>query len=295
MSLGGIFPIAMAAAAGPALRDLTGGSPNSGQVLAVISALGQTQVVWTGALIMVRLGAVAMLLPGLGEATVPPTVRLSFTFLFALMLMPVIGPHIPAMPEDLAGVVLGIFHELVVGLMLGTLIKVFISALAVAGEIVSLQTNLSFAQTADPTQAQNSTAVGTFLGLLGLVLLYAMNLHHLFLRAMLDSYSLFPVSRTIMIGDATQLMIRTVGQAFSLALQMSAPVIVFALIFNLATGFVGRIMPQFPVFFAATPLNLILGFGVFAISLGLSGLTFIGHYQAFLSIFIRPMSPVQGG
>jgi hypothetical protein len=55
-----------------------------------------------------------------------------------------------------------VIREVIVGLMIGALLRSFTStALSTAGEIVSLQTTLSFAQTANPLQAQpGSTIVG---------------------------------------------------------------------------------------------------------------------------------------
>ena len=47
--------------------------------------------------------------------------------------------------------------------------------------------------------------------------------------------------------------------SFALGVQLAAPVIVFALVFNIATGLVGRVMPQFQVFFVASPLSVLLG------------------------------------
>ena len=85
--------------------------------------------------------------------------------------------------------------------------------------------------------------------------------------------------------DATELIIRTVSDSFALGVQLSAPVIVFSLIFNLATGLVGRIMPQFQIFFAATPLNVLMGLSVFALSLGVLGMVFIDRYRAVASFF----------
>lgn len=253
----------------------------------VTTALGSTQKVWNIMLLFIRLGTVAMLVPGLGDQATPPRLRLSFSFLLSLMMLPVLGPLLPQVPDSLGQTAYIIVHEALIGLMLGTLIRVFISALAIAGEIVSLQTSLSFSQTVNPAQAQPSASLGTFLALLGLVLIYAMNLHHLFIEAMINSYKVFSPLKPIMIGDAVSLMVKTIGDTFLIAVQISAPVIAFGLIFNIATGFIGRIMPQFQVFFVATPLNLLLGLSVFALSLGTSGLVFIEHYKEFLGIFIR--------
>jgi flagellar biosynthetic protein FliR len=60
---------------------------------------------------------------------------------------------------------------------------------------------------------------------------------------------------------------------------------VFSLVFNIATGLIGRVMPQFQIFFAATPLNLLLGLSIFALSLGAIGMVWVRSYSDFLRIF----------
>jgi flagellar biosynthetic protein FliR len=157
--------------------------------------------------------------------------------------------------------------------------------MGVAGEIVSLQTTLSFAQTANPLQAQPGTTIAAFLTLLAVVLVFATNLHHLFIAAMVGSYDVIRPAGPLIYQDATELIIRTVSDSFALGVQLSAPVIVFSLIFNLATGLVGRVMPQFQIFFAATPLNVLMGLSVFALSLGVLGMVFIDRYRAVAAFF----------
>jgi flagellar biosynthetic protein FliR len=169
--------------------------------------------------------------------------------------------------------------------MIGGILRLFMNSLATAGEIVSLQTTLSFSQTANPSQAQPTTSLGTFLGLMGLVLIMTTDLHHLIITAIVRSYSLFPFSRDLQVADAGQLAIQTMGKSFSLGLQLAAPVVVFSLIFNIATGLVGRVMPQFQVFFVATPLMLLMGLSVFALSLGVIGLVWVDRYRDLIGMF----------
>lgn len=243
------------------------------------------QEVYAGGLIFARLGALVMLIPGLGESVVPPRVRLAFAFLLALMLYPVIGPHVPELPTTVSGVGGAVIKEVLIGLMIGAILRLFMSSLATAGEIISIQTTLSFAQTANPMQAQPTPIIGTFLSLLGVVLIMATNLHHLFLTAIVESYGLFPFDKALQVRDAGTLAIYTVGKSFALGLQLAAPVMVFSLIFNVATGLVARVMPQFQVFFVATPLALMLGLSVFALSLGVLGMVWIDRYRTFLGAF----------
>ena len=128
-----------------------------------MEAYATADQVWAGGLIFARIGAVLMLIPGIGEAYVPPRVRLSLALLITLALWPVVRTTLPPLPESLASMVGWIIREAVVGLMIGLLLRMFMAALTTAGEIISLQTTLSFSQTANPMQAQPGTTIAAFL------------------------------------------------------------------------------------------------------------------------------------
>ena len=119
--------------------------------------------VWAGGLIFARVAAILMLIPCFGEAYVPPRVRLSLSLVISLALWPVVRGALPGLPDSLGLMVGWIIREVVVGLMIGLLLRMFMTALSTAGEIVSLQTTLSFAQTANPMQAQPGTTIAAFL------------------------------------------------------------------------------------------------------------------------------------
>ena len=128
--------------------------------------------VFAAGLVFARVAAVVMLLPGVGEQGVPPRVRLGLALLFSLCLFPVVAPGLPAVPAGLGGLVGMVLHEILVGLLIGTILRLFLSSLSVAGEIVSLQTTLGFAQTANPMEAAPSTSLSTFLTVMGLTLIF---------------------------------------------------------------------------------------------------------------------------
>lgn len=241
--------------------------------------------VYAGGLIFARLAALIMLIPGLGDTVVPARIRMAFAFLLTLMLVPVVSPVLPSVPGTVSAMAGAMIGEILIGLMIGTILRLFMMALAVAGEIVSIQTTLSFAQTAAPGITQNSTTLGTFLSLIGTVLIMTTNLHHLFLAGIVRSYSLFPFGHAVPIADAGELAVRTVSGAFKMGVQLSAPVAVFALVFNVATGLVGRVMPQFQVFFVASPLIVLLGLSIFALSLGTVGMVWVNGYRDLLGVF----------
>ena len=242
--------------------------------------------VWAGGLIFARIGAIFLSLPGIGESYVPPRIRLSLALMVSLALWPVVGGSLPALPDSLGASVGWIIREVIVGLAIGAILRIFVSAMSVAGEIVSLQTTLSFAQTANPLQASPGTTISAFLMLMGTVLIFATNTHHLFIAGLVGSYELIAPVRPLVAGDFVELAVRTVADSFILGVQLSAPVIVFALVFNLASGLVGRVMPAFQIFFVAAPLSVILGLSVFALSLGALGTVFIDRYRELASLFV---------
>ncbi|CAN7393160.1 flagellar biosynthetic protein FliR [Brevundimonas sp. LjRoot202] len=241
--------------------------------------------VWQGAMIFARLGAVLLMLPGVGESYVPPRIRLSLALVMSLALWPVVSGSLPGLPATLGGMAGWIIREVLVGIAIGALLRMFLTALATAGEVVALQTTLAFAQTANPTQAAPGSTISAFLMILGITLIFATNTHHLFIAGLVGSYELIAPARPLVTGDFASMAVRTVGDAFMLGIQLSAPVLVFAIIFNLASGLVGRVMPAFQVYFAAAPLSIILGLSVFALSLGVMGTVFIDRYRDVARIF----------
>ena len=241
--------------------------------------------VWGAALVFARLGAILMLLPGLGETYVPPRIRLSLALLITLVVWPIAAPALPALPESVGGMAGWVIREVATGLMIGAILRAFMTALATAGEVVSLQTTLSFAQSTNPMQAQPGSTLSAFLTLLGVPLLFATNTHHLFLAGLAGSYELIAPVRPLITADFVELAVRTLADSFMLGIQLAAPVIVFAIIFNLASGLVGRVMPSFQVFFATAPLSILLGLSIFTLSLGVVGTIFIDRYRSLAQIF----------
>jgi flagellar biosynthetic protein FliR len=243
------------------------------------------QQVFIGGLVFARVASLVMTMPGLGDTPAPVRVRLSFAVLMALVVAPVVGPTLPPVPPTLGELAADLIRETMIGLAIGAILRVFLAAMAIAGEVVSIATTLSFAQTANPTEAQQNTTIATFLTLMAMVLIFATDLHHLFIGAMVRSYSLFPYARPPPVGDFAELAIRTLAAAFALGIQLTAPIVVFSVIFNVATGLVGRAMPQFQIFFAATPLHVLFGLSLLAISLGVMGNYWLDRYRGVLQAF----------
>ncbi len=251
-----------------------------------MNAFAAADEVWAAALIFARLGAILLLLPGIGESYVPPRIRLSLALVITLALWPVLTAYLPPLPATLGATVGWIIREVLVGLAIGAVLRAFMTALATAGEVVSLQTTLSFAQTANPLQAQPGSTIAAFLTVMGVTLIFATDTHHLFFAGLVGSYRLIAPVQPLIAADFTTLAVRTLGDSFLLGVQLAGPILVFALVLNIGSGLIGRIMPQFQVFFATAPISVLGGLAIFALSLGTLGTVFIDRYRALAQVFV---------
>lgn len=237
-------------------------------------------------LVFTRIGAIIMLMPALGEQMIPTNMRLAFALAFTLVIYPMLASVMPAMPSDLGGLVGLVFHELAIGLMIGGIARILVMATQVAGAIIAFQTGLSTAMAPDYVQGGVQGAVfGSFLSFVGMTLIFATNLHHVALAAAYESYMAFSPTTPLMPEDAAQLAIQTVSHAFIIGLQMSAPFIVYGLIFNLGAGILARLMPQLQVFFVLMPANILAGMILFALLLTMMMGWYITAFEEHLAMW----------
>jgi flagellar biosynthetic protein FliR len=237
-------------------------------------------------LLFSRIGAILMLMPALGEDMIPARMRLSFALAFTLVVYPLLSPNLPSMPADVMGIIGLIFHEIAVGIIIGAIVRLTVMATQVAGAIIAFQAGLSAAMAADPTQVGVQGAVfGSFLSFLGMVLIFATDLHHVALAATYDSYVVFPLDAPLMFDDAAQLAVRTVAGAFSVGVQMAAPFIVFGLVFNLGAGILARLMPAMQVFFVLMPANIMLGLVLFGLLLTMMMGWYLSAFESHLAMW----------
>jgi flagellar biosynthesis protein FliR len=230
-----------------------------------------------------RVGTMLMLLPGIGEQTMPSRIRLGIALLLTALLLPA---HQKAYAIDLGAVgpvIVMLFQELVIGAVLGLTARLAISALQVTGTVVAQQLGLGFVTAVDPTQNQQGVLVGNFLSVLGIALVFATDLHHLVIAAMNDSYTIFHPGELPLMGDAAQHVTRVVAMAFRIGIQLSAPFLVFGLLFNLGLGVLSRLIPQMQVFFIGLPLSIILGLLLLVVVIGAMMGTFVDYLQGVLT------------
>src|SRR6266581_11628 len=172
-------------------------------------------------LVFARVGAMVMLLPGLGETNIPVRVKLAIALLLTLVILPLHRQAYRIDMGSLTPLLVLMLHEIVIGIVLGATARVTLSALQIAGSVIAQQLGLGFVTAVDPTQGQQGLIVGNFLTLLGVTLIFATDLHHMIIAGLHDSYRLFRPGEVPVVADVTMLVTNTVAGAFRVGIQLS--------------------------------------------------------------------------
>jgi flagellar biosynthesis protein FliR len=244
-------------------------------------------IILTYLLVFSRVGAMMMLLPGVGTMGVPARVRLVLALAVSFALTPTVQNLYPAAaPQTMIALVILIGQEITAGVLVGAMAAVIMSALQVAGFLIASQIGLAYAQTLDPTQNTQGAVVGNFLTLLGTVMIFATDLHHLAIGAIAGSYRMIPPGAALPTADMAQLVIRLVSSSFALGFQLAAPFLVFGFAIYAALGILAKLMPQLQIFFVAVPINILCGFVIMLAMLGSMITLFLSYYTTSMGIFL---------
>ena len=237
------------------------------------------------ALLFARVGGILMLLPAFSEDAVPGRVRLLVAMAITAGLYPLLLPQVASALEAVqtsdigfAGLVL---TEMLLGIALGLIVRIFFHAIVIAGGIISLQVGLTSALVFDPSAGGQVPVLGKFISITALLLCMATGVHHIWIGALVHSYATFPVGGYVPAGDFTRLALQSASGAMALGLSLAAPLLVYGIVFNAALGLAARLAPALQIFFIAQPLNLILGIAVTAAALAASLDGFVDHMASW--------------
>ncbi|MGA2057456.1 MAG: flagellar biosynthetic protein FliR [Bradyrhizobium sp.] len=233
-------------------------------------------------LVFARIGAMVMLLPGLGESNIPVRIKLAIALLLTLIILPLHRADYHIDMNSMSALLVLMIYEILIGIVLGATARVTLAALQVSGAVIAQQLGLGSITSVDPTQGQQGVLIGNFLTLLGITMLFATDSHHLVIAALNDSYSVFSPGEAMPSGDVAALATRAFAAAFRLGMQLSAPFLVFGLVFNVGLGVLARLMPQMQVYFVGVPLSIMAGFLIFTVVLTAMMGSFLDYFTGVM-------------
>jgi flagellar biosynthetic protein FliR len=156
-----------------------------------------------------------------------------------------------------------------VGLSIGFFVRLLFAMVSAAGELVSMQSGLSFARSMDPTLAVSATVVEQFQSLLTTLIFLGIDGHHIVLKGLARSLREVPPGSIVIRPALFQYMVESTGGLFAASLKICAPVVVTLFLVDLAMGILARLIPQVNVFIEGASIKVLLVMVVFAVSLNL--------------------------
>ncbi|MBL8697295.1 MAG: flagellar biosynthetic protein FliR [Alphaproteobacteria bacterium] len=243
--------------------------------------------VWSIFLVFARFGAAFAVMPAFSEVFVPVRVRLLLAGAVTFAVAPAIAGMLPALPAEPLQLAFVAGLEVAIGIFLGLIARLTLAAAHIAGLVIGYQTSLANAFAFDPSTHQQGVITSAWMSTLAIVVVMAGDLHHVLLRALVDSYAMFPAGHVVDPGEFAEAATQMLGRSFGLGVRMAMPFLVYGIVLFLALGLMQRLMPQLQVFFVAMPLQLALGFVLLAMTTGLAMMLFVEEVETGLGSIIR--------
>jgi flagellar biosynthetic protein FliR len=188
--------------------------------------------------------------------------------MISLLLFPALAPYTPKVTFNLTGFGLLLVNEVLLGAMIGLVTQMVFAAVNMSGTVIGYQMGFAAANIFDPQTTQQLSLTSQFFNVLALMAFLAMDMHHFFLRAIVESYALIPPGPLDFSQDTIQELMRQASHMFALGIKFSAPVLALLLLANMVLGILARVFPQLNVFMLSFPLNIGIAFLVIGLTLG---------------------------
>jgi type III secretion protein T len=233
---------------------------------------------------LARMLAMMIVFPVFDRLGVTGFIRNSIALVISIPLIPMIAAHIGSEQLGLGLIAALLLKEVIVGLVVGVVLGVPLYAAEVAGDVLDLQRGSSSASLSDPLGSTQSNITGTLLALIVIALYFASGCFDLTLRAIYDSYGIWPVRRflPLLSREAGGLLLSLLDTIVSTGVMLVGPVVVCLLLVDLLFALIARAAPSLqPFYLSMTVKNL-----VFSLVLVLYGAFLVGYMKNGLVVFL---------
>ncbi|AWB46867.1 flagellar biosynthetic protein FliR [Paenibacillus sp. CAA11] len=243
-------------------------------------------------LIFCRITAFFVVSPVFSSRNVPNTFKVGFAGIISLMIYLVYGTQ-QSVPMDLTFIIF-IFREILVGLLIGYVAYLMFTVIMMAGSFIDIQIGFGMANIIDPMTGASAPVIGNFKYMVGMLMFLGMNGHHYLLQAIIRSYNWIPLKNEVFSrlagGSVAEFLLRTFTEAFMIAFQMSAPLVVALFLTDVALGFLAKTAPQFNVFVIGIPLKIIVGLVLLLLMMS----SFVLAFQYLFEILFKSLENLLG-
>jgi flagellar biosynthetic protein FliR len=217
-------------------------------------------------LVLARIAGLVGTSPVLGHLLVPLRVRAAFAVILAAALAPALPAPVVA-PTTLWALAGAVAIETALGALLGLVAQFIFAGVQLGGQMAGIEMGFGLDALIDPQTHGHITVVAQWQQLLALLVFLALDIHHLLLRALLESFRTAPPGGLAVSAVGLHGAVVLSGELFAIGARIAAPVLIALLLTNGALGVLARTIPQLNVFVVGFPVNVGVGLVVMGASL----------------------------
>ena len=218
-------------------------------------------------LVLSRVAGIFAALPVFGGRRMPLRIKAVTVMMITLVCFPTLSVTPPQVPTDAFSLALLVFSEVMVGLTLAFITQIIFAAVEFSGQIIGMQMGLTISSILDPSQGTQTQIMSVIQTLFATLMFLSLNIHHLFIRAIMDSFKVIPLGGWHLSGELVNFLVMRTADIFIIGIRLAAPVMVALLLTTVALGVMARAFPQMNIFMISLPLNIGLGLLILGMTL----------------------------
>jgi len=211
-------------------------------------------------LLFFRFASLFMATPIFSHQSIPINVKASMAFLFTIVFYSSMPPL--AIPINLASIVVAILSEMLFGLAIGIVLQIAYNIITFAGGLISFMMGFSMASAIDPQSGVSMPIVSQFLSLMGLMILFATNLHHWLLLFIDESLVKVPLGGFLVTQNLFDYIIMATANMFKVGFMIAFPITALSWLADIIFGMLMKTMPQFNLLVIGFPIKITVAFSV---------------------------------
>ncbi|MBP7212364.1 flagellar biosynthetic protein FliR [bacterium] len=209
--------------------------------------------------VFVRLLGFILMAPVFNRKEVPNLIKLSFAFIFAITLTPVLHTHVAPANNSLF---LSITLNIAVGAMLGYMAQLILLAINSGADMINMQMGLSSAMVLDPTTQSQVSILEKMFGLFAILIFIQLGGIYWLIQAFMRSFQIFPIFATHIPLDKLvnmDYLIQMTSNVLYMGLQIASPILLATLAQDIILGVISKTAPQVNVFQLSFLFKPVLG------------------------------------
>lgn len=238
---------------------------------------------------LARVGPMIGTLPVFSGEQTPVMVRTALAVMVSLVVFPVVSPLIPMTSFNPVNLAVVVGSESLLGILVGLIARLIFTAAEFGGTVIGYQMGFAAANVFDPQNQRQVALISQLQNVFAILVFLALDIHHIFLQAIVYSYRSVPPGGMDLSGEAVPYLMTLVSAMFVLAVKLSAPVLAILLLSSFVLGILSRVFPQLNVFMLSFPVNIGLSLMVMGLTLNLLvtmlGREFNALGERFLHLF----------